>query len=173
MREAYLGDETDPLDGFEFLTMAEAGEVGHWSIVAKLNERAENADLRKLADWALPDSATPLPRGPRRLAEARGRRGPRRGGLASAPNRRRRPDARPSRDDMTAARPPKAPAFLMGLGLGGFVDGIVFHQILQWHHSSPTPMPTPAIRCQDSSRTPWRTGSFTSRPGSSSWPCWV
>jgi len=23
---------------------------------------------------------------------------------------------------------------LMGAGLGGFVDGIVFHQILQWHH---------------------------------------
>jgi len=22
----------------------------------------------------------------------------------------------------------------MGLGLGGFVDGILFHQILQWHH---------------------------------------
>jgi len=30
--------------------------------------------------------------------------------------------------------PPKAPAFVMGLGLGGFIDGIVFHQILQWHH---------------------------------------
>ena len=23
---------------------------------------------------------------------------------------------------------------LVGLGLGGFVDGIVLHQILQWHH---------------------------------------
>ena len=34
----------------------------------------------------------------------------------------------------TAAGPPKAPAFLMGLGLGGFVDGIVLHQVLQWHH---------------------------------------
>jgi uncharacterized membrane protein len=29
---------------------------------------------------------------------------------------------------------PMAPALLMGLGLGGFVDGIVLHQILQWHH---------------------------------------
>src|SRR4051812_11526252 len=28
----------------------------------------------------------------------------------------------------------KAPAFLLGLGLGGFIDGIVLHQILQWHH---------------------------------------
>jgi uncharacterized membrane protein len=30
--------------------------------------------------------------------------------------------------------PPRAPAFILGLGLGGFVDGIVLHQILQWHH---------------------------------------
>ena len=54
MREAYLGGEQDPLDGFEFLTMAEAGEVGHWAIVTKLNERAANPELRKLTDWALP-----------------------------------------------------------------------------------------------------------------------
>ena len=54
MREAYLGGEDDPLDGFEFLTMAEAGEVGHWSIVAKMNERAGHADLQTLCDWALP-----------------------------------------------------------------------------------------------------------------------
>jgi uncharacterized membrane protein len=26
------------------------------------------------------------------------------------------------------------PALLIGLGLGGFVDGILLHQILQWHH---------------------------------------
>ena len=54
MREAYLAGEDDPLDGFEFLTMAEAGEVGHWSIVGKLNERAGHVELRKLTDWALP-----------------------------------------------------------------------------------------------------------------------
>jgi uncharacterized membrane protein len=29
---------------------------------------------------------------------------------------------------------PKTAALLMGLGLGGFVDGILLHQILQWHH---------------------------------------
>ena len=34
--------------------MAEAGEVGHWSIVAKLNEKAGNAELRELTAWALP-----------------------------------------------------------------------------------------------------------------------
>lgn len=27
-----------------------------------------------------------------------------------------------------------AAGVLLGLGLGGFVDGIVLHQILQWHH---------------------------------------
>jgi hypothetical protein len=54
MLETYLGGEDDPLDGFEFLTMAEAGEVGHWSIVGKLNERAGDTRVRELVDWALP-----------------------------------------------------------------------------------------------------------------------
>jgi uncharacterized membrane protein len=30
--------------------------------------------------------------------------------------------------------PPLLPSLLLGIGLGGFVDGIVLHQILQWHH---------------------------------------
>jgi uncharacterized membrane protein len=29
---------------------------------------------------------------------------------------------------------PVAAAIFFGLGLGGFFDGIVLHQILQWHH---------------------------------------
>jgi uncharacterized membrane protein len=29
---------------------------------------------------------------------------------------------------------PLAPGVWLGIGLGGFVDGIVLHQILQWHH---------------------------------------
>ena len=29
---------------------------------------------------------------------------------------------------------PPGPGILLGVGLGGFVDGILFHQILQWHH---------------------------------------
>lgn len=33
-----------------------------------------------------------------------------------------------------AASGPRAPGILLGIGLGGFVDGIVLHQILQWHH---------------------------------------
>ncbi|RBY90096.1 DUF2243 domain-containing protein [Blastococcus sp. TBT05-19] len=35
----------------------------------------------------------------------------------------------------TAGRmPSRATGLLYGLGFGGFVDGIVLHQILQWHH---------------------------------------
>src|SRR5215208_6406864 len=34
----------------------------------------------------------------------------------------------------TMGNTPRAPAFVMGVGLGGFIDGIVLHQILQWHH---------------------------------------
>jgi uncharacterized membrane protein len=29
---------------------------------------------------------------------------------------------------------PVAAGILFGLGLGGFVDGIILHQVLQWHH---------------------------------------
>lgn len=34
----------------------------------------------------------------------------------------------------TARQPTRAFGLLYGLGFGGFVDGIVLHQILQWHH---------------------------------------
>lgn len=34
----------------------------------------------------------------------------------------------------TAQAPSRASGLLFGLGLGGFVDGIVLHQVLQWHH---------------------------------------
>ena len=29
---------------------------------------------------------------------------------------------------------PKAAGIFLGLGLGGFFDGIILHQVLQWHH---------------------------------------
>jgi len=54
MMQAYLGEESDDLDGFEFLTMAEAGEVGHWAILEKLNEAAAEDELKQLVAWALP-----------------------------------------------------------------------------------------------------------------------
>jgi uncharacterized membrane protein len=40
----------------------------------------------------------------------------------------------PTTLDATTKGPPKAAAFIMGVGLGGFIDGIVLHQVLQWHH---------------------------------------
>jgi hypothetical protein len=54
MMETYLEGEEDALDGFEFLTMSEAGEVGHWAIVKRLNDRAGIASVKDLAEWALP-----------------------------------------------------------------------------------------------------------------------
>ena len=54
MMQTYLGADADVLDGFEFLTIAEAGEVGHWSIVEVLAQRARDAQTSKLALWAKP-----------------------------------------------------------------------------------------------------------------------
>jgi len=54
MMNTYLGDDADVLDGFEFLTMAEAGEVGHWSIVDVLSQRARDARVSTLVQWAKP-----------------------------------------------------------------------------------------------------------------------
>jgi uncharacterized membrane protein len=39
-----------------------------------------------------------------------------------------------SEDDPVKRRFPIWGGVLLGLGLGGFFDGIVLHQILQWHH---------------------------------------
>jgi hypothetical protein len=54
MMSTYLGDDADGLDGFEFLTMAEAGEVGHWAVLGKLNEAAGESEIEELVEWALP-----------------------------------------------------------------------------------------------------------------------
>jgi hypothetical protein len=54
MMSAYLGDDADALDGFEFLTMAEAGEVGHWSVVRTMNQRAQVPGLEELVEWVTP-----------------------------------------------------------------------------------------------------------------------
>jgi hypothetical protein len=54
MMKTYLDQASDSLDGFEFLTMAEAGEVGHWEILGTLNERAAKSEVSELVSWALP-----------------------------------------------------------------------------------------------------------------------
>ena len=42
----------------------------------------------------------------------------------------------PRADVSSAGRtgPLTVPGIVLGVGLGGFVDGIVLHQVLQWHH---------------------------------------
>ena len=53
MMETYLGDEEEALDGFEFLTMAEAGELGHWEIVQRMAATVGDDAVGELAAWAV------------------------------------------------------------------------------------------------------------------------
>lgn len=54
MMHTYLGEDSDELDGFEFLIMSEAGEVGHLAILGKLNETAGEGGIQELVEWGLP-----------------------------------------------------------------------------------------------------------------------
>ena len=54
MMSTYLDRDADALDGFEFLTMAEAAEVGHWSVLKTMNASAGNPEVEQLVEWALP-----------------------------------------------------------------------------------------------------------------------
>jgi hypothetical protein len=54
MLEIYLDDDSDVLDGFEFLTMAEAGEVGHWEVLEQMASSAGAKEVSELVSWALP-----------------------------------------------------------------------------------------------------------------------
>ncbi len=42
------------LDGLEFLSMTEAGEMAHWKILAKLNETADDRFVASVVTFALP-----------------------------------------------------------------------------------------------------------------------
>jgi hypothetical protein len=54
MMQTYLGDDSDALDGLEFLIMAEAGELGHVEIAGVMAEKAGEAEVREFLQWALP-----------------------------------------------------------------------------------------------------------------------
>jgi hypothetical protein len=54
MMDTYLDAEADALDGFEFLTMAEAGEVGHLNVLEQLSQASGNGELDELVRWAKP-----------------------------------------------------------------------------------------------------------------------
>jgi hypothetical protein len=49
MLSTYLDREADLLDGLEFMTMAEAGEVGHWQVLEQMNKKARHPGIRTLA----------------------------------------------------------------------------------------------------------------------------
>src|SRR4051794_38687190 len=53
MMKTYLGGEEEALDGFEFLSMAEAGELCHREIVQKIADTAGESRAKELADWAV------------------------------------------------------------------------------------------------------------------------
>ena len=53
MMKTYLGDEEEALDGFEFLSMAEAGELCHWEIVERISSAIQHQKASELARWAV------------------------------------------------------------------------------------------------------------------------
>ena len=54
MLDTYIDDDADGLDGFEFLTMAEAGEVGHWKVLQQMADGTSHTEIIELVEWALP-----------------------------------------------------------------------------------------------------------------------
>jgi hypothetical protein len=53
MMKTYLEGEEEALDGFEFLSMAEAGELCHWEIVEKIATSIQDDGAAELARWAV------------------------------------------------------------------------------------------------------------------------
>jgi hypothetical protein len=53
MMTTYLEGEEEALDGFEFLSMAEAGELCHWEIVETMAGTIGADDVHNLATWAV------------------------------------------------------------------------------------------------------------------------
>jgi hypothetical protein len=55
MAKTYLdGADVDALDGFEFLVMAEAGELGHVEVLEKINEQVRDEAIDDLVRFAKP-----------------------------------------------------------------------------------------------------------------------
>ena len=71
--KTYLED-AEALDGLEFLSMAEAGELAHWEILATLNETANDKDIADAVEVRAAATAVPCRRHPQAVT-APGRRG--------------------------------------------------------------------------------------------------
>jgi uncharacterized membrane protein len=46
---------------------------------------------------------------------------------------------------LSRAREPLTPTILLGIGLGGFVDGILLHQVLGWHNMMSNAVPPASL----------------------------
>ena len=75
MMSTYLDKDADALDGFEFLTMAEAAEVGHWSVLADPERVGRQRRRARARLVGAADPAAALRGRAPGLAEARGRGG--------------------------------------------------------------------------------------------------
>src|SRR5215208_2647462 len=54
MMSTYLDDDADALDGLEFLTMAEAAELGHVQVLGTMNEKAGSPQIQELVEFVTP-----------------------------------------------------------------------------------------------------------------------
>ena len=82
MLSTYLGDDAEALDGLEFLTMAEAGEVGHWEIVSTMARKARDRNVTSSPTGPPRSSSPPLRRRPHRVAATGRGGGPERAGVS-------------------------------------------------------------------------------------------
>ena len=57
--------------------------------------------------------------------------------------------AAPTRVEDSARRRARLGGVLLGLGIGGFFDGIVLHQLLQWHHMLSSVYPPDTLHNMD------------------------
>jgi uncharacterized membrane protein len=48
-------------------------------------------------------------------------------------------------EETAPTKPLKYTAMVLGIGLGGFIDGIILHQILQWHQMLSNKIPTNTV----------------------------
>ena len=183
MMKTYLGGEEEALDGFEFLSMAEAGELCHWEIVQMIADgRRRRGD--ELADWAVDvqrgtsrPCARPISRSPPkrrrrwprpRLVRIAGEgepeaRGPRRRRSARAP-RRTRAAARPRTPRRPRARARMSPAIPNDGSVGGPAASAARSRCISSVRSSRKPSPSSASRARGGPSRPTIAGRDPERP---------
>ena len=67
----------------------------------------------------------------------------------------------------SAGRRARIGGVVLGFGMGGFLDGILLHQILQWHNMLSTVLPPTTLEAMHTNML-W-TDSFTPSSGSRLW----